>query len=443
MQAQFLQFISQNKLLTRSNKIILTVSGGIDSIVLFDLFLTCNFSFVVAHCNFGLRGKESDEDENFVKKFCKKNKIAFYSTRFNTNSIAEEKHISTQMAARELRYVYFEKLRKKLGFDFIATAHHQTDVVETMLINLLRGTGIAGLHGISVKKEKIIRPLLFATRNEIETYCIAAKLVYREDSSNRSDAYLRNKIRHNVLPEFEKIKPGYEKSFADSANRILHAEKVFMTAIAQERKKIEEKSKSEIRYSISKLKKLKPLSIYLYEFFKPYDFSAALCAEIETCIGEGPGKQFYSVSHRLLLDRKFIYITKLVIQPKKASYKIEQSTQSITHPFRMQVHQIANTVGFKLSSQKSCAQVDASALRFPLQLRKWKKGDVFYPLGMKGSKKLSDFFIDSKLSIFEKEKIWLLCSDKKIVWIINYRIDNRFKVTLATKSILQFTYFEN
>ncbi|MBL0047359.1 MAG: tRNA lysidine(34) synthetase TilS [Bacteroidetes bacterium] len=442
MQKQFLNFIYQKKLFSKKDLILLTLSGGIDSIVLFDLLLKLKIRLTVAHCNFGMRGAESDEDEKFVKQLCLSNKIVCYTQKFNTPAFAEKMGISTQMAARELRYEWFEKLRKECGLDWIATAHHQTDVVETMLINLMRGTGIAGLHGISAKNGKIIRPLLFANRNEIKSYAAQNKLTFREDSSNASDDYLRNKIRHHVLPELEKINPLYEQSFFDSANKIAQAETIFNLTIAAERKRIEELTEREIRFSISELKKLKPRSLYLYEFFKPFKFTASMCADIESCLDSDPGKLFYSTTHRLLIDRYYILISKLEKKSKKEHFFIPNSSTSLIQPFRLQLLQLKMSSGFSFSKQKNCAQVDAAKLHFPLEIRKWRKGDTFYPLGMKGSKKLSDFFIDNKLSIFEKEKVWLICSENKIVWVVNHRLDDRFKIGPETKRIVAFEYFE-
>lgn len=442
MNKRFVDFIKNKKLFTKRDKILLALSGGMDSIVLFDLFLKNKIVFAVAHCNFGMRGKESDKDKKVVQQLCKKNKIEFYTQRFDTHAYAEKMGISIQMAARELRYSWFEKIRKEHKFNWIATAHHQTDVTETMLINLLRGTGIAGLHGIAAKKGKIIRPLLFASKSEIEDYVGKNKLAFREDSSNASDDYLRNKLRHHILPELAKINPQFEQAFYESANRIEAAETVFKAAILRARSDLEEKNGKEVRFSISNLKKLNPLSIYLYEFLNRYDFTAEVCTELEHCLGTISGKQFFSPSHRLLLDRNYLFVSKLEEKIKKEHYFILKSHKSISEPFRLNITQLNKSKGFKLSKQKNCAQVDAATLRFPLEIRKWKKGDTFHPLGMKGSKKLSDFFIDNKLSIFEKEKVWLICSENKIVWVVNHRLDNRFKISPETKKIVTFEYLE-
>ncbi len=441
MEKQFRSFISQNNIFTENDTILLALSGGIDSVVLFSLLLKQKIRFVVAHCNFGLRGKESDADQSFVKQLCKRNNIDFYSKKFETLNYAEIKGISIQMAARELRYTWFEGLRNEIGLNWIATAHHQTDVVETLLINLMRGTGIAGLHGISSKNGKIIRPLLFANKSDIEHYCKQNKLRFREDSSNLGDDYLRNKIRHRILPELKEINPHFEKSIFETTDRIAQAESVFNSAISMARKNIEEVNGSEIRYSIVKLKKLKPLSIYWFEFLKPYNFSTTSCLDSENCLGKLSGKQFYSDTHRLIIDRHFAVITK-IDTTNDNTFFIPKTKHLITHPFKLKIKECKNSRDFILSKQRNIAQVDAAKLEFPVEIRKWKKGDFFYPLGMKGRKKLSDFFIDIKLSIFEKERIWLICSGNKIVWIVNHRLDERFKVLPETKQIIELEYLQ-
>lgn len=443
MLADFRSHIFHTALFTPKQSILLAVSGGIDSIVLFDLLLKNKSNFEVAHCNFGLRGKESDEDEIFVRKLCAKNKIAFHTKKFNTELYAKRKGVSIQMAARDLRYTWFEKLRTDNKIDLIATAHHKTDVVETILINLLRGTGLAGLHGISEKKDALVRPLLFATRKQIETYCKKHSLTFREDSSNQTDDYLRNKLRHWVLPMLEKINPEFENSFSETAKKLSDIEKILNSTIALKREEIEEKSKNETCISISELKKLEPLSAYLFEFLKVYHFSPSVIADIASCLEKAPGNQFYSPTHRLLIDRDKLIITKLSDKILNGSFLIttEQKQQKI--PIHLSISTLNLTPQFKINKAQNIAQLDAKKIQFPLEIRRWKSGDSFHPLGMKGEKKLSDFFIDNKLSIFEKEKIWLLCSAGKIVWIINYRIDDSVKVTSKTKKIIQLEYIEN
>ncbi len=442
MQRDFTVFIKKNKLFSGKDKLLVAVSGGIDSIVLLDLLQKQGNDLAVAHCNFSLRGKESNKDEAFVKKLCKNRKLTFYSEKFDTLNYAEKKGISIQMAARELRYTWFENLRKQLRFDFVVTAHHKTDIAETILINLLRGTGIAGLHGILPKKNYLIRPLLFARKTDIQNYASAQELEFRNDSSNAETDYMRNKIRHWVLPELLKINPDFEQAFYETSLKLGEAEQVYKTAVDLKRNELEIKSKSEVRFAISDLIKLKPLSLFLFEFLSQYNFSAALCADIVTCLDREVGTLFYSKTHRLLIDRECIIITPLAERNVQDSFFIVSEKIEQKLPIQLNLTQKKISKNFQLVKAKHIAQLDAERLTFPLEIRRWKSGDSFYPLGMKGKKNLSDFFIDSKLSIFEKEKIWLLCSDKKIVWVINHRLDDRFKITSDTKKILQIEYLE-
>lgn len=442
MQKEFKRFISSHIFISPGTKILLANSGGLDSMVLFDLLLKAEISFSVAHCNFGLRGKESDGDSKFVKEQCKKHKIEFFSKKFNTAAVATFKGISIQMAARELRYEWFEKVRHEHHFDYVATAHHKSDVAETLLINLLRGSGIAGLHGIAAVNGTLVRPLLCATRNEIEQYAKLHTIAYREDSSNAQDDYLRNKLRHLVIPQLKKINPQMEQTFFETSQKIAAAELIFNESIEAKGKALVQKKGKQILLSITQLKKLKPLSIYLYEFFKKYNFSASTCSEIEAALGKKSGNQFFSPTHRLLIDRQTILISEIETQTIQEKYSIDVDEKEIHKPIHLRIKKSKITKNFILQKQKNKAQIDASKLHFPLELRRWRVGDSFQPIGMKGKKKLSDFFIDSKVSIFEKEKIWLLCSGKDIVWIMNYRIDEKYKITASTKNIIQFEYLE-
>jgi tRNA(Ile)-lysidine synthase len=430
MLREFQFFNLQHKLFKDNDKILIASSGGIDSSVLLDLFLKSDVEIALAHCNFSLRGAESKEEEKFLQIL------------FNTLEYANKHAISTQMAARELRYSWFEKKRKELGFTSIATAHHQNDVVETMLINLLRGTGIAGLHGILPKSGNLIRPLLFSTKKNIEAYAAKHKLAYKTDSSNSETDYLRNKIRHWVVPQLQKINPQFSQSFYETACRLSDTELLFKSVIDLKIALLEKKTKNEILYSIAELKKLHPLSLYLYEFLKRYSFTAATCKDIETSLLKEPGTLFYSASHRLLVDREQVIISKINSQNSKEIFYMLEKQKEQKIPIHLHITKKVISDTFKVAKSKKIAQVDAAKINFPLVIRKWQKGDTFQPLGMKGHKKLSDFFIDNKLSIFEKEKIWLICSGNKIVWIINHRMDEHFKISPKTKKIVQFEYIE-
>lgn len=434
MLQSFQSYIQKENLFLSSDKILLTVSGGIDSMLMCELFHKAGFKFGIAHYNFQLRAEESDGDETFVATLAEKYNIPFHSTTFKTSAFAIKNKLSIQIAARQLRYLWFEEIREHFNYKYIATAHHQDDSIETFFINLIRGTGISGLHGILPKQGNIIRPLLFTTKNEIEGYSKQHKLKYREDSSNASDKYVRNKIRHHIIPVLKELNSSLESTINNNIQHLRDVELIYKNDIENKRSKIVKKEKNNVFISIEKLKKLKPLSTYLYEFLKPYNFNASTVDEIISAIDGVSGKQFLSASHRLVKDRKFLIIEKLKVESLKLKVEENQNDAS-TDDLRLKFSKFSKTSNFKLSTSNLTAALDFDKLEFPLEIRKWKKGDVFYPLGMKGKKKLSDFFIDKKLSVNQKENTWLLTSTGDIVWIIGQRIDERFRITDKTKKI--------
>lgn len=437
-------FIQKEKLFSTKEKILLTVSGGVDSVLMCELFHLAGLKFGIAHCNFQLRGDESDGDETFVRLLAKKYKVDFYTTKFNTSSFAKKNKLSTQIAARELRYEWFEKIKKENKYSYIATAHHQDDSTETFLINIVRGTGISGLHGILPKYGNIIRPMLFTTKDEILSYVKTHKIIYREDSSNTSDKYLRNKIRHQIIPLLKELNPSIEKTITNNILHLRDVETIYKNEIENKRLKTVKKSAEGYRISIELFKKLNPFATYLFEFLKPYHFNIATVNDIISSMDGDSGKQFFSDTHRLIKDRGFLIIEKLQIANCKLTiekFTVKQSQKEIsidnlTLEFKKIPKQEALTpiaIGFKLSN--SLTYFDFDKLKFPLEIRRWKKGDTFYPLGMKGKKKLSDYFIDKKISIIQKENAWLLTSNNNIVWVIGQRMDDRFKITDKTQNI--------
>ncbi|MBK9673423.1 MAG: tRNA lysidine(34) synthetase TilS, partial [Bacteroidetes bacterium] len=285
-------------------------------------------------------------------------------------------------------------------------------------------------------------PLLFSTRSELEEFATANKITFREDKSNASTDYVRNQLRHWVLPQLAKINPEYEQQFYASSQNINQSEILYRQLIQEKQNTLQQLTKTDIRFSLVNLKKLNPLPTYLYEFLKCYDFTAAVCTEISEAIKGKTGKIFYSASHRLLIDRAALIVSKIETKAQAEQYQINKHDKVLEQPIRLSIKTVQNNSKFTLKSDKSIAQIDLETIDFPLVLRKWKIGDKFYPLGMKGSKKLSDFFIDSKLSIFEKEKIWLLCSGTKIIWIVNHRLDNRFKVNSTTQKIIEVAFHQ-
>ena len=439
MLEKFKSYIIQNKLFDLEDKILLTISGGMDSVVMCELFNQAELKFGIAHCNFKLRGKESDGDAQFVKKLAEKYKVPFFYIEFDTNQIAGERGISTQMAARDLRYEWFEKIRAENNYQKIATGHHQDDQLETFFINLLRGTGISGLHGIKAKQGNLIRPLLFTTRKEIAVFIEKAQLAYREDSSNASDKYLRNKIRHHLLPVLENIDANFLSTFDANMKRFSEAEEIYTAQINQTRKKLLLKNQDEYTISICELENLQPISTYLFELIREFGFSFQTTEDIIKSIHNESGSQFFSDTHRMLKDRTQLVIRSLKKEAEK-EFLISDRTKKIENPICLNFSSFVRDSTFKFSTEKNIVSLDREKLTFPLSIRKWNEGDYFYPLGSSFKKKISDYFIDQKFSRFKKEDCWLLCSGDAIVWIIGHQIDNRFKISSKTRNIIQIEY---
>ena len=437
----FNQYISENRIFQKDEKILLAVSGGIDSMIMTRLFSESDIMFGIAHCNFQLRGKESDRDEQFVKEYAAKYKLAFYHNKFDTTAYAKKNKISIQMAARNLRYKWFEEVRADNGFHWIALAHNQDDVVETMLINLSRGTGIRGLSGMNFKSGRIIRPLLYASRWMIEKYQQDKRIPFVEDSSNASIKYKRNRIRHKIIPEFEKLNPNFKNSAIETIQNIKKIKDLFLDQISEKTNHLIHKEGDNIQINIHELVDFGHTHTYLYELLIPYGFSHQIIPKITESLNSNSGKQFFSKTHRLVKDRDYLILTSI----KKSTgteYKIESGTKKIEAPVNLRINKIPHSSEFTMPSSDLIATFDFDLLTFPLKLRKWKQGDRFQPLGMKKTKKLSDFFIDQKLSLPEKENIWLLTSEKQIIWVVGYRIDDRFKVSEKSKNLLQVETYQ-
>ncbi len=440
---KFLDFIRKENLFQPADKILLTVSGGIDSMVMAELFYRSGFNFSIAHCNFQLRGKESDDDKRFVKSLAKKYHVGFFTKNFSTESFAKENKFSVQEAARIQRYDWFSEIRSERSLSYIATAHHLDDNIETFFINLFRGTGISGLAGMQPLNEDVIRPILFATRKEIEVFAKEKKLKYREDSSNVTDDYLRNKIRHHLTPVLKKLNPAFEKTMARTLHNLLFADHVFSNSIIDRAIQLTHQVNSMPYFSRKELQSLEFPEDYLYEFLSPFHFNAAQVGEIWNC--KQSGKVFYSNEFRVICDRDKI-IFALKSEPDDAIHSIHEDQKTFkAKNFSLQFKNILlnDKKKFKLPSDNSVACIDASLLSFPLLLRKWKNGDSFFPLGMSHRKKLSDFFTDKKFSIAEKENVNVLISDKDIVSILGHRIDDRYKVTGKTKKVFRINYLSN
>lgn len=438
IQTVFEKYINDNHLCNKGDKILLAVSGGADSMMLADLFLKEGVSTGLAHCNFQLRGNDADKDELLVKMFSLRHHIPFYSIRFETTNFAEENKLSIEEAARILRYEWFEKIREHNQYSFIATAHHQNDNNETLLFNFFRGTGIHGLHGIPVKQGKIIRPMLFLTKKRIKEYVTENNIPYAEDITNSSNDYTRNYLRNTIIPLLEKQFPGLEKRLNQNIKRFAEAEQLYNQSIDRYRKYLIEEKGNESFIPVLKLKKCTPLDTIAYETFKEWNFNFDQAQQIIRILDSEPGRTIISKTHRVIRDRKWLIISPLT--EKDLSHILIEKGQSDVETAHLSLHlQIQSGVGYKIPAESQIASLDASKIIFPLLLRTWKQGDYFYPLGLGKKKKLSRFFIDEKIPLHEKEKIWVLESDKRIIWVVGMRIDDRFKITKETKEVLKIT----
>ena len=422
------QFISEKSLFIREEKLILGISGGADSVCLMHVFLELGYSFELAHCNFNLREEESDADEYFVKDLAKEHQLKIHVKQFDTLVYAAENKISTQMAARDLRYAWFEKLRIKSNAKYLAIAHHANDDVETFFINLVRGSGLKGFLGIKEKNNAIVRPLLSVSRLEIEKYLKDRGLVFREDSSNASVKYLRNKIRHELIPLLAQMNPSIQQTVKDEMRILDGVAQIYASKVEEVRKDLTQEKNGIVQLEISALLALNPLHSYLYELLSPYGFYAV--DAISKALQGQSGKQFFSSTHQLVVDRENIFIS--LLNKENEVFEITEKTISLVYPLVINFKVIADKT---IIYDNNIAQLDVEKLKFPLTLRKWKQGDKFMPLGMKKFKKLSDFFIDSKFSIIDKQEQWLLCSGVDIVWVLGCRIDERYKLESNTKKV--------
>jgi len=438
MQQKVQSYIERQQLLTPKARVIVGVSGGTDSVVLLHILHTLGYECVVAHCNFHLRMEESNRDEEFVRALSRTMKLPFYNIDFDTVSYADRHGISIEMAARDLRYEWFHDLLKKLDAQAIAVAHHADDSIETMLMNLVRGTGLRGLSGIRPRNKKVVRPLLCCNRQELENYLIHYDLEHVEDSTNASVDYQRNKFRNEVLPLLEEINPSLRQTLYESLKRFEGTTAIYAQAIDTIREKIAETAVGLTKLNIDIIKQQVHIPTVMYEILHPYGFSGATIEQVTENLDAISGKTFYSDTHRLIKDRKY-----LIISPKDDDtvdeYYITQPDAVIDQPFGLQLKTLKLTPDFSISRSAKRVHIDASKLAFPLQLRRWREGDVFYPFGMKQRKKVSDFFIDNKLSLLEKEQSWLLVSGNDIVWIVGQRLDDRFRITAETTEVVELS----
>lgn len=429
-------FIKQHALFLEEESVLLAVSAGRDSVLMARLFKAAGYHFGIAHCNFNLRAGESDLDERFTEELADELEVPFYTHRFDTMEYANANHISVQMAARDLRYQWLEKIRTQFDYQYIAVAHHQNDVIETMLLNLTRGTGISGLHGILPKKGKLIRPLLFLSRDEIDELVRHKAYAYREDSSNLSVKYSRNKLRLEVIPVLKELNPALEQTFEANRKRFAELEILLDLRVQEIRERLFIKlAEDEFEISIAELKKLNPLSTLLYGLFHPYGFTETVLNDLAHAWDGKPGKVFCSAGYQLLLDRGRMILSRVNLD--KAEDVLLESTTSVCiwnkQKFECKIVPVSQ---FELSKAENIAQLDYDLLSFPLTLRSWKNGDYFQPLGLKLKKKLSDFFVDRKISLNHKKDIGVLeNSNGDIVWLASLRVDERYKISPNTKKV--------
>jgi tRNA(Ile)-lysidine synthase len=434
----FQNFVKKEKLITDNETVLLTVSGGIDSMVMLHLFIKSDYQFAVAHCNFGLRGTESDGDEKLVKHFCNKNNIIFYANKFDTIKYAAENKVSTQMAARKLRYEWFNELRTKHNLQLIATAHHQNDVAETMLINITRGTGISGLHGIFPKKNNIIRPLLFTNRNQIEAYAKAENISFREDSSNKKTDYWRNKIRLEVIPKLASLNEQVIDNFYELSNRIKIDEKLLQEKL-NDLKKAYVKNQKGLLYIDIKVKQHYASKTILFNVLNELGFTENDIMQLSENPNISIGAIFDSKTHQLLVDRKYFVIKEKEVEVINQTIEISKTT--IQFQSNMGLIHFETLSEYPKVFEKNCLYLDKVKTGNEFVLHTWQQGDRFKPLGMQGTKLVSDYLIDKKINQFEKDKCLVLTSKttNQIAAVIPYQISNDFKINEKTKSVLKIT----
>ncbi len=436
----FVAYIDENQLFQPTDSLLVAVSGGIDSVALTHLLHTAGYRFSMVHCNFGLRGEESEADEVFVQQLAAKYGVALFHKYLNVSYIAQKEQQSIQLAARTMRYHWFDLLLKQYHYQYVLTAHHQNDTLETVLYNLTKGTGIAGLHGIKPQQGNLVRPLLFATKQEIQDYVKQHQLTWREDSSNQSSKYSRNLIRNEVVPLLKRINPNLEQTMQNTIERIAAVERIFEAEIQKLRLRVlrgGENPQTPVYIDLSLLKTENELVVKLYELLKSYHFNYVQTQQLIDTLYKPAGRSFESSTHWLVKDRNQLVITPK-IERDTTVLQLSEDTQYAVNPyFALHTKQFAYNPAEELNKQAAVAWLDKSKLTFPLVARLWQEGDKFQPLGMRGMKKISDFLTDKKIPLNLKSTIWVLCSGEQIVWVIGHRIDDRCKVTEKTQTIYQ------
>ena len=436
MLQKFKQHLHQNFPFLEGSKLLIAISGGIDSVVLAHLCSQLNLNFSLCHCNFNLRGQESDEDEAFVKSLAKTLKIPVYATSFETEKYAKTNKISIQVAARDLRYNWFYKLLDAKDYDYVLTAHNSNDNLETFIINLIRGSGLEGFTGIPAINKKSVRPLLAFSRDDITLFAIKNEIVWREDRSNASVKYVRNKVRHKVIPILKELNPHILKSFQNTLEHLNESQSLINDALKNITTNVVSYENDLLKISCKEIDKLSNKKAYLYQLLHGYGFTA--WNDIVDLISAQPGKQVFSNTHRLLKDRNFLIVTTInKNQSTKDPILIDQKVSEITNPIKLIIQKTDDYT----SKNNHQIIIDNDLISYPLSLKKWHHGDAMYPTGMIGSKKISQLFKDNKLSLLDKEKIWMLTDAKDhIIWVVGLRQDRRYLANKTTTNRLKISY---
>ncbi len=436
MLQKFKQHLHQNFPFLEDSKLLIAISGGIDSVVLAHLCSQLNLNFSLCHCNFNLRGQESDDDEAFVTSLAKSLKTLVYTTSFETEKYATKNKVSIQVAARDLRYTWFYKLLDANQYDYVLTAHNTNDNLETFIINLTRGSGLEGFTGIPPVNQKSVRPLLAFSRDDITLFAIKNGIVWREDRSNASIKYVRNKVRHKVIPILKELNPHVLESFQNTIEYLNESQSIINDAVKNITANVVSYENDVLKISCKEIAKLSNKKAYLYQLLQGYGFTA--WNDIVDLISAQPGKQVFSNTHRLLKDRNFLILTTInKSQSIKGPILIDQKVSEITNPIKLTIQ---NTDDYT-SKNKEQIIIDKDLVNYPLSLKKWHHGDAMYPTGMIGSKKISQLFKDNKLSLLDKEKIWMLTDAKDhIIWVIGLRQDRRYLANKTSKNRLKISY---